>query len=217
MQPKRDPRTPVEMEDLAKIPAIFLYVCGIVGAGVVVQILMWIFGIGGGLVIWPFIFAVCVLLIINDASSSNAVGVPPLQAYAFFFGTLIAIFGFVFLVSKTINPWIIIAGVVGIGIYLANDWKKRKLRELEIARRRAAGLCVRCAEPVGSELDDVCHNCGLPVNAERLNLLRLGRAIANKGGSQRAREAISGKSPDKGKAKLANLQQQTRAYKYKKR
>jgi hypothetical protein len=178
---------------------------------------MWIFHIGGGLVIWPFLFSTCVLVIINDAAMQDAAGMPPIQTYAMFFSTLIGSLVLVFLISKTINPWIIIIGVIGMAGYLANDWKKRKIRELAIASRRAAGLCLRCAQPVTNGAEDICLNCGLPVNSERMNLLRLGRAIANKGGSQRARESISGKGPDKGKAKLQKMQELTRAYKYKRK
>lgn len=214
---QRDPRTPIKMEDEHPIPAAVLYICGIVGVGIAIQIVMWILGIPGGLAIWPFLFAFCVLYVINDAAAQSGAGVPPLQAYGFFFGTLLFLFLFVFLVSKALNPWLIVAMIVGAGIYLGNDWKKRKIREREFQRRRLAGVCTRCCEPVTNGAEDICMNCGLPVNVERMNLLRLGRAVQNMARSDVARQNISGKGPDKHAAKLAGIQQQTRAYKYKKK
>lgn len=214
---KRDPRTPVEMQDVAKLPKVILYIFGIVGAGVLTQIVFWITGIGGGLLIWPFLFAVCVLLAINDAAAQNAVGVPPFQAYGLFFGTLIGLFVLVFLISKTINPYLILLLVIGVAIYLIRDWQKRKVLQREFDRRRLAGVCVRCCEPVTNGPEDICMNCGRPVNPERMNLLRLGRAVQNMARAEVARQNIGGTGPDKHKIKLQSLQQQTRAYKYKKK
>lgn len=205
------------MEDVAKVPKVVLYICGIVAAGMVTQIVFWIMGIAGGLVIWPFLFAFCVLLVINDSASQNAVGVPPLQAYGFFFGTLVGLFTVVFLISKAINPYLIILLVVGAAIYVANDWKKQKLRNRALAARRMAGRCVKCNEPVTSGPEDICEHCGTPVHAERMSLLQIGRAVQNMKRGDVARQNIGGTAPDKHKAKLGKLQEQTRAYKYKKK
>lgn len=201
---KRDPLTPVEMEEKIRLPKVWFAVLGIVGAGIVLHILLAIFS-SGGMMIWPFLFAACVLLLVNDASAQNGVGVPPFQAYAFFFGTLFGVSGFVWLVSKTINPWIIVIAIIGICIYLANDWKKRKIIEREIQRRRLAGVCIRCREPVTNGLEDICLNCGLLVHAERLNLFRLGKAIANKNMADKARQTLTGASPTKTQIHQQNL------------
>lgn len=205
------------MQDVAKVPKVVLYVCGIVGAGFVMQVVFWIKGIDGGLVVWPFIFAVCLLLVINDNAAQNGVGVPPFQAYGLFFGVLVGLFLFVFLISKVINPWLMILMVIGVSIYLIQDWKKRKILQREFERRRVAGVCVRCCEPVTNGPEDVCENCGRAVNPERMELLQLARGVQNMARSNEARQTIGGTGPDKHKIKLGKLQQQTRANKYKKK
>jgi hypothetical protein len=210
---KRDPLTPIDLEERVHLPIVWLIVLGLVGVGIVAHILLAIYS-SGGLIVWPFIFAVAVLLIVNDAASQNAAGVPPFQAYALFFGTLLGFFLFVFLVSQTINPWVIVILVIGVSVYLGYDWNKRRAHERELARRRLAGLCIRCLQPVKSGIEDECQNCGMPVNPERLNLFRLGKAISNKAQSTRARQTLTGGGPTKADVKLKNLQQ-TRAYRYK--
>lgn len=215
---QRDPRiTPVKTNEVAKVPKVVLYIFGIVGAGMVTQIILWITGTDGGLVVWPFIFAVCVMLAINDAAAQNAVGVPPFQAYGLFFGVLFGLFGFVFIVSKTINPYLIFLLVIGSAVYLVKDWKHQKMLQREFERRRLAGVCVRCCEPVTSGPEDVCFNCGRPVNPERMTLLRLARAVQNMARSDVARHTIAGTGPDKYKTKLNKLQEQNKAYKWKRK
>jgi len=191
-QNRRDPRTPIQMQERVQFPIIWLVVIGLVAAGFVVHLAVSLLG-GGGMVVWPFVFAVCVLLIVNDASNNNAVGVPPLQAYGLFFGVLAAFFAFVFLVSSTINPWLIVVGAIATGAWLVYDWIGRQRRQRAIDRLRMQGLCVRCQTPVSNGRDDVCPNCFLPVNPERMNLFRLGLAIANKSRSQTARQVLTGR------------------------
>jgi hypothetical protein len=189
------------MEDKLRLPKVWLVVLGIVGAGILVHIVLWIVGISG-LLIWPFLWAVCVMLIISDAAESSGGGVAPVVAYASFFGTLLVAFLFVLLVSKTINPYVLLAMVIGAAVYLAKDWKKRWEREREIERRRAAHLCLRCMQPVSDGIEDICENCGLPVNPERMNLFRLGKAIQNKSQKQHTRQILTGTKPSKAEAKF---------------
>jgi hypothetical protein len=213
---QRDPRTPIAMQDRVKLPIVWFVIMGLVIAGFIANFTINIFA-SGGLSVWPVVIAVVVLLVINQASDENAVGVPPLQAYGLFFGVLLALFAFVFLVSKAINPWVIVALTLGVAVYVGYDWVQRKRKQLELNRRRLAGLCVRCLTPVKGLVDENCPNCDLPVNQERLDLIRLGRAIANKAQSGRSRQVLTGQTESKGVGhkKMQNLQQQ-RAYKYKK-
>jgi hypothetical protein len=203
-------RGPVAVNEEHAIPPVIIVVLVMVALGIIIPIL-----IPGMMVLWPFVFATSVMLLVNDASDRSGAGVPPFQAYGLFFGTFIVFFVFVALVS-TINLWLLgILLIVG-AYYVVRDWKRRKQREAEVIRRRMAGVCVRCLEPVSNEVDAICGNCMLPVHSERLNLLRLGRAIANNARSQHSRQVLSGKTPNKAQAKLNSLQQQ-RAYRYKKK
>lgn len=205
---------PIEQEPQAKIPTVWLAVFGLVGAGIVIHVLLRIF-VGGGLVIWPFIFSVCVLLIVNSASDEHAAGVTPFQAYALFFGTLLGFFVFVALVS-TINPWVVILLTLAAGAYLVRDWMLRREKQRQIDRLRLAGLCVKCRAPVGDAPDELCPQCGMPVNPERLSLIQLGRAISNRARSVNARQVLTGTKPGRAAATAARLRQQS-AYRYKRK
>jgi len=218
MLPKRDPRTPVEMEEGLKLPKVWTTVLIIVGCGLVAQIVMWMMGIHA-IVIWPFIFAVCVLLILNDASDQSAVGIPPFQVYGLFAGVFVGMFIFVFIVSETINPWLIILGVIGVTAYLIHDWTVRKQKEREIERRRQAGLCVKCCKPVGGNnaAEDVCPHCGMPVNPERMNLFRLGKAMSMRPKSPgNTRQVLTGSKPGRSQIHMQNLMQKPASYKKRK-
>lgn len=201
------------MEERVKLPMIWFIIMGLVVVGFIANLTINIFA-SGGLSVWPFIAAVSLLLVINQASDENAVGVPPLQAYGLFAGVLVGFFIFVALVSR-INPWVVVALTLGAGAWLVYDWKLRLDKQRELQRRRLAGLCVRCLTPVKDGLDEFCPNCDLPVNPERLNLFRLGKAIANKAQSGKTRAVLTGQKPGQVHKKLQNLQQ-ARAYKYKK-
>jgi Flp pilus assembly protein TadB len=201
---------PKVQEEKPHLPIVWWIIIGMVIVGFFINIFM-----RGGLVVWPFIFAVAVLLIINDASEKNAVGVPPFQAYALFFGTLIIFFLFVALVSK-INAWLVILLVIAAAVYVARDWKIRRQKRNAIDKLRLAGLCVVCKTPVGSGVNDVCPNCGTLVNPERLNLFHLGRAISMRAQASNARQALTGSKPGRSDVKAQKLQQQ-RGYRYKKK
>jgi Ca2+/Na+ antiporter len=201
---------PKTAEEKTHLPIVWWIIIGMAIVGFFVNIFL-----RGGLVVWPFIFAVAVLLVINDASEKNAVGVPPFQAYALFFGTLIAFFLFVMLVS-TINAWLVILLVIAASVYVIRDWKIRREKRNALDKLRLAGLCVVCKTPVGSGVNDACPNCGTLVNPERLNLFHMGRAISMRAQSNNARQVLSGNKPGRTQVKAQKLQQQ-RGYRYKKK
>ena len=70
MPQRKDFTTPIEMDEKLRLPKVWLVVLGLVGAGIVLHIILAVCGLSG-LLIWPFIFAVCVLLIISDAAEST--------------------------------------------------------------------------------------------------------------------------------------------------
>src|SRR4051794_3747250 len=100
MAQRRDFTTPIEMDEKLRLPKVWLVVLGLVGAGVVVHVLLWTWtkSFSQGAIIWPFIWAVCVLLIVSDAAESTGGGIAPTAAYLSFFGTLLGVFLFVVLV-----------------------------------------------------------------------------------------------------------------------
>ncbi|MGH7176278.1 MAG: hypothetical protein ACREJC_02755 [Tepidisphaeraceae bacterium] len=197
---KRRANAPIKVEERAQVPVVWLVVVGLVIVGLIVNIFMV-----GGLVIWPFVFAVATLLIVNDAANRNAVGVPPIQAYGLFCAVFLAFFLFVALVS-TINPWLVVMFALAVGVFLVRDWKRRRDRQRDIARRRMSGCCVRCDSPVGSGIEEVCENCGLPVNPDRLSLFNLGRMIETRARGANARQVLTGGKPSRSDLKMQKLQ-----------
>jgi Ca2+/Na+ antiporter len=208
--PQRDPTTPIDQKEHFAIPGVWLIVIGLVIAGTIIN-----FSIHNSMVVWPFVFAVAALLIINDASDRTGAGVPPIQAYALFFGTLIVFFIFVALVSR-INAWLFLVLLAGASVYVVRDWKRRREKKIEIDRLRVAGLCIRCGMPVRNDVDAQCENCGQLVNPERLNLFHIGKAISLRANSNNARQVLTGQKPARSDIKLQKMQQQ-RAYRYKKK
>jgi Ca2+/Na+ antiporter len=201
---------PTVEEEKPHLPLVWWIIIAMVIVGFFVNVFL-----RGGLVVWPFIFAVAVLLVINDASEKNAVGVPPFQAYALFFGTLLVFFLFVMFVSK-INPWLLMLLIAAAAVYVARDWKIRREKRNAADKLRLAGLCVTCKTPVRDGVSDACPNCGTLVNPERLNLFHLGRTISMRAQANNARQVLSGTKPGRVDVKLQKLQEQ-RGYRYKKK
>jgi hypothetical protein len=212
---RTDFTTPIKIEEKLLLPKVWLVVFGLVGAGILLHLILWIAGVSG-LLIWPFIWAVCVLLVVSDAADSHGAGVAPVVAYTCFLGTLLGFFIFVILISKTINPYLLAVLLIAAGVYIAKDWKRRKAREREIDRRRAAQLCLRCCEPVSNGIEDICEHCGLPVNPERMNLFRLGKAITNQSRQGHLRQTLTGSKPTRADVKF-QAKQQDKAASYKRK
>lgn len=209
----RDPLKPIEVEEQHQLPIVWLIVGGLVLAGFISNFTINLFA-SGGLSVWPFVFAISTLLILNDLSDQNGVGVPPLQAYGLFLGVLVFLFGFVALISH-VNPWVLMALVLLLGVFVARDWRDRKRKELEMAKRRLAGVCVRCLTPVKNDLDAECPECNFPVHPERLTLMRLGRAIAQAGSGGKMRETLAKKPEQRQAPKRASSNRPiTKAYSY---
>ena len=171
-------KPPETHEKPPTIPVTHLVIIGLVALGCIVNLFL-----PHGIVVWPFVFAVSILLLLNEASDRNEVGVPPLQAYALFFGVLVVFFIFVLLISKAINPWLLILLSIGATWFVIRDWKQRRERNAEIDRLRALGLCVRCKTKVGDDPNAECANCGLAANPERLRLFYLAKAVKFQGRS----------------------------------
>jgi hypothetical protein len=212
LEQKRDPLSPIKMRDEHDLPMVWLIIIGLVIFGFIATFTINLFA-SGGLVIWPFIFAVSVLLLLNEASDANGVGVPPLQAYGLFGGIIVVFFLFVALVSR-INPWVVILFTLAAAAFAMNDWRQRQIKQREMEKRRLAGVCVRCLTPVGKEIDEECSNCGYPVNSERVSLMRLGRAIAQRSDSTKMRAVLGGQKQQQAPKKASGVRPITKAYSY---
>ena len=96
-----------------------------------------------GWTVWPFVLAAGIMTMVHEAAERNGQGVPPLHAYAFFAG---AVLTWVVLVSifAVVNPFILVAGILGLGYHSARAYMKGRQRVLLIATRRAEGKCIHC-------------------------------------------------------------------------
>jgi hypothetical protein len=65
-------RLPTTQDEKAAVPIVWFVVVGLVAVGALVNIFL-----PGGIVVWPFVFALSLLLIVNDVSDRHGVGVPP--------------------------------------------------------------------------------------------------------------------------------------------
>lgn len=213
MLPPRDPLKPIEVQEHHDLPIVWLIIAGLVVAGFIANLTIDIFA-SGGLTIWPFIFTISALLIINDFSDKHGAGVPPLHAYGLAMGVLVFFMAFVYLISH-VNPWVLMTLVAVLAVFVGRDVQQRKLRDLEIARRRMNHLCIKCLEPVTGEIDALCPNCLFPVHPERLTLMQLGRAISSRGRGKRVREMLA-KNPQQRQAPKRGSSHRpiTKAYSY---
>ena len=193
---------PTTQDEKAAVPIMWLVVVGLVVVGALINIFL-----PGGVVVWPFVFALSLLLIVNDVSDRHGVGIPPFQAYALCFGVLLVFFVFVALVSR-INAWLVVVLTILAGGYLLQDRSVRRHKARVVDVRRAAGLCVQCATPVGRGRDDFCPRCGMPAHPDRVNLFHLGNAIRQNAQFSGARQVLTGRKPSRSDLKAQNLLRQ---------
>lgn len=209
----RDPLQPIDVQELHQVPIVWIIVGVLIALGFIANFTINLFA-SGGLSVWPFIFAASTLLVINDASDQNGVGVPPLHAYGLLLGVLLVFFVVVALISH-INPWVLMVLTLGLAVYVGRDWRDRKRKEREVIRRRLAGVCIRCLEPVKNDIDASCPRCDFPVHPERLTMMRLARAIAQAGSGARVRQTLA-KNPNQRQApkRASSVRPITKAYSY---
>ncbi len=104
-----------------------------------------------GWTVWPFVGAFGVLTYINEAADRNGQGIPPFQVYAFFFGA-VALWILMVLLLSSINPIIVILGIMAVGYRAAQAFIRQRERDrLIAARARMGGVFIvgRCLIRMG--------------------------------------------------------------------
>jgi hypothetical protein len=123
-----------------------------------------------GWVIWPAVLAVGIMVLINEATSRNAQGLPPLLVYGWVFAALL-IWVAMAVVFSAIFPILLYVGLplmLGYGIFA---YVKNRKRQHLAADRRAKGLCIHCAQPI--ELGAAqCLHCGKDSTPSQLSLFK---------------------------------------------
>lgn len=155
--------------------------------GVIVNLLL-----PHGWTVWPFVLAAGIITMVHEAAERNGQGVPPLHAYAFFAGAVIM---WVVLVSifAAVNPFILVAGVFGLGYHSTQGYLKGRQRMKLIAQRRADGQCIHCGEPANKVLA-YCENCGEEPDPVATQLQRVASTIHQNKKTAHARSVLTPES-----------------------
>ncbi len=155
-----------------------------------------------GWTVWPFVGAFGLLTYINEAAARNGQGIPPFQVYAFFFGAVGVWVLMVFLLS-TINPVIVILGIIAVGYRAAQAFIRQRERDRLIAARRAEGRCVHCGESFDPNVL-LCESCGEEPNPDEAMLKRIAQIYRTPQEMARTRAAL-GRAANNASAKEAAL------------
>ncbi|HEX8522469.1 MAG TPA: hypothetical protein VF669_09455 [Tepidisphaeraceae bacterium] len=152
---------------------------------------------------WPILFAVAVMSIVHEAAERNGQGVPPLYAYAFLFGFLALWVLVVWVMFKTINKYVLLFGLIGLGYQVAKAWVQERERNKIIEGRRAQGQCIFCGEVVEGKYAH-CPNCG---NEPDPTVQRMKRVASMVGGRKDAAHARAVMRPESNAASASKREQ----------
>ncbi|HEY1922834.1 MAG TPA: hypothetical protein VGG44_08705 [Tepidisphaeraceae bacterium] len=177
------------MHEYARVDlrASHIIVVTMVIAGAVINLV-----VAHGWTVWPFVGAFGVLTYINEAADRNGQGIPPFQVYAFFFG-VVAIWVLMVLVLSSLNPVIVILGVIAVGYRAGQAFMRQRERDKLIAFRQADGRCIHCGEAFNSE-SILCDSCGEEPNPDEALLKRVAQIYRSPEEMARTRATLSRKS-----------------------
>ena len=117
---------------------------------------------------WPVVLAAGLLVVVNEAADRNGEGIPPLTVYAFFGGAVALWLGGMMLVSL-FNPVVLLLGVGLLGYQCGRGYMRTRERRELMNRRRMAGECVHCGEPV-VDGETYCNSCGELANPDGVRI-----------------------------------------------
>jgi hypothetical protein len=167
--------------------ASHIIVVAIIVVGAVTNLL-----VAHGWTVWPFVGAFGVLTYINEAANRNGQGIPPFQVYGFFFG-VVAIWILMVLVLSTLNPVIVVLGVIAVGYRAAQAFIRQRERDRLIASRQADGRCIHCGE-VFNPNSMLCDSCGEEPNPDEALLNRVAQIYRSPEEMARTRATLTRKA-----------------------
>jgi len=166
--------------------ASHIIVLAMIVAGAVTNIF-----VAHGWTVWPFVGAFGVLTYINEAADRNGQGIPPFQVYAFFFGT-VALWILMVLLLSSINPIIIVLGIIAVGYRAGQAFIRQRERDRLITVRRADGRCIHCGELFNTN-SMLCESCGEEPNPDEALLKRVSQIYRSPEEMARTRAMLSRK------------------------
>ena|GEM_PF-1311718 len=164
--------------------ASHIIVAAMIVAGAVTNII-----VAHGWTVWPFVGAFGILTYINEAADRNGLGIPPLQVYAFFFGA-VGVWILMVVLLSTINPVIVILGLIAVAYRAAQALIRQRERDRLIAARRADGRCIHCGESFDPNVL-LCESCGEEPNPDEAMLKRIAQIYRTPEEMARTRAALS--------------------------
>jgi hypothetical protein len=171
----------------ADLRASHIIVVGMVLAGILINLV-----VAHGWTVWPFVGAFGVLTYINEAADRNGQGVPPFQVYGFFFG-VVAIWILMVLVLSTLNPVIVVLGIIAVGYRAGQAFIRQRERDRLISFRQADGRCIHCGE-VFDPNSILCESCGEEPNPDEALLNRVAQIYRTPEEMARTRATLTRKS-----------------------
>lgn len=136
----------------------YLINAGLVVIGAVINIFM-----PHGWTIWPLVGAAGIMVMVNEASDRNGVGIPPLQVYA-----LVAVATSLWLIGammlSALGPLLLIGVTIPLAYYGVRGYQRQLEHDRLVAQRKREGRCVHCGEPADPQYM-FCTNCGQDLNA----------------------------------------------------
>jgi hypothetical protein len=161
-----------------------------------------------GWTVCPFLGAVGIIVMINEAADRNGEGVPPLHVYLFFFASVL-VWSFAVTVLSVVNIWILLFGVFGSLWYTAVCMRRAKEHDAVLAMRVERQLCIHCATPIDPEYS-FCQACGREPNPDSARMKRIRSIMSNRKNSERMRRALTETPQQVARQKERSLQQRLR-------
>ncbi|MGD0463574.1 MAG: hypothetical protein ABSB74_13900 [Tepidisphaeraceae bacterium] len=164
--------------------ASHIIVAAMIVAGALTNII-----VAHGWTVWPFVGAFGILTYINEAADRNGQGIPPFQVYAFFFGA-VALWILMVIFLSTINPVVVILGIIAMGYRAGQAFIRQRERDRLIAARRANGLCIHRGESFDPNVL-LCESCGEEPNPDEALLKRVAQIYRSPEEMARTRATLS--------------------------
>lgn len=165
----------------------YLINAGLVVIGAVVNIFM-----PHGWTIWPMVGAAGMMVMVNEATDRNAVGIPPFQVYIMIAAaTGLWLIGAILL--SALGPLLLIGGMIPLIYYGVRGYLRQREHDRLVVQRKREGRCVHCGEKADSQYM-FCTNCGLDLNSlEPAPKPKLDKLSKNK--MEHARQVLAPQSP----------------------
>jgi uncharacterized membrane protein len=162
----------------------YILIAGMVLLGIIIN-----FAVPKGWTVWPFLFIAGAMSLVHEAAERNGQGVPPFHVY----GLLIGVVGGWIILSflfSILNPFVILIGVVALGLQCLKGYMQERVRNEVIESRRAGGMCVHCGEPVADAKLGMCENCGQEPDPANMRLQRVASIVNQRKDPDRMRAAL---------------------------